>query len=391
MKSIVLYAYPPEPDGLSQQGDMLYRGMKENGEEAMPCHLSSEFQKEWIYKYLKPDVALGVGFWGHTPDIILHPQKFGVEPVPWLLADGWVANYREILGSLPLVFTTSDWVRKTFERDGVSTKNFVTAYIGLDTELFQSIPKNDPRIKLIREMAGVKENEVMILTAGGDVTSKGAQEIFKALKIVDQEFSAKGGSASDGKNWKYVCKIWGGASADDHYKDEMALIEELGESKDKVVYLEGSMSREFMPLLLNACDIYAAPSRLEGFGMIQVEAMACGKPVISINEMGPKETIIHGETGFLANVDSTVDLEKEWGYTSMGFEERQMIIFDKPKTFAYRANVDEIADYLLKLLTNPELREKMGKAGREHAVQNFEYHKIAREMTQEIKSRLKLS
>ena len=380
MKSIILYAYPPEPDGLSQQGDMLYSGMKENGEEVMPCHLSSEFQKEWTYNYLKPDVAIGVGFWGHTPDIILHPQKFGVQPVPWLLADGWVANYHDVLAELPLVFTTSGWVKKTFERDGVDTKNFVPAYIGVRTELFHPIPKSDPRIKLLRQMLGIKNGEVMILTAGGDVTSKGAQEVFKALKKVDAEF----------KNWKYVCKIWGGASADDHYDAEMALIEELGESKDKVVYVEGSMSREFMPLLLNAADTYAAPSRLEGYGMIQVEAMACGVPVLSINAMGPKETVIHNETGFLADVDSTVDLSEEWAYTSMGFEEDHKIQFEKPKTFAYRANVDQIAEYLLKLMSDAELRAKMGEAGVKHVLENFEYHKTAKKMTDTIKEKLKI-
>ncbi len=382
MKSVILYAYPPEPDGLSQQGDMLYRGLKEIGEEILPCHLSSEFQKEWIYKFLKPDVAIGVGFWGHTQDIILHPQKFGIQPVPWLLADGWVANYHKEIGELPLVFTTSDWVARTFARDGVDTKNFQTLYIGLDTELFKPIPRSDPRVKLIREMIGVREDEVMIMTAGGDVTSKGAQEVFRALKRVDAEF----------KNWKYVCKIWGGASADDHYDDEMALIEELGEeAKEKIIYLEGSMSREFMPLLLNACDIYAAPSRLEGFGMIQVEAMACGKPVISIDEMGPKETILHGETGFLAKVASTVDLTEEWAYVGWGFEEDHKIQFEKPKTFAYRADADQIAEYLLKLLTDKDLREKMGARAREHAVEKFEYRKIAKQMTDVIKEKFNLN
>ncbi len=150
------------------------------------------------------------------------------------------------------------------------------------------------------------------------------------------------------------------------------------------------MSREFMPLLLNACDVYAAPSRLEGYGMIQVEAMACGKPIISINEMGPKETIIHGKTGFLANVASTVDLTEEWVSVGMGFEENRKIPFDKPKTFAYRANVDELADYLLKLLTSYELREKMGKAAREHAVEKFEYHKVAKQISDKIRERLRL-
>ena len=382
MKVAILYAHPPEPDGLSQQGHMLYRGMKDNGEEIEPVHLSAEYQKEWVYKYLKPDVAIGVGFWGHTPDIVHHTRRCGVQPVPWFLSDGWVANYHKDLSELPLVFTTSDWVRRTYLRDGVDIKNFEVAHIGFDLDKFKPLPKTHLGVRAVREMAGVKDNEIMVLTAGGDVTSKGAQEVFQALHKVNGEF----------RNWKYVCKLWGGKSADDHYEDEMRLIEALGsESEDRVVYIEGPMSQEFMPYLLNACDVYAAPSRLEGFGMIQVEAMACGKPVISINAMGPKETIVHGETGFLADVASTVDLTEEWVYTSMGFDERHIVKFNEPKTFAYRANVDQIAEYLLKLLMNPELRDKMGKAAREHVLKNFDYRYTARRMADIIKTKFKIS
>ncbi|MBI2023640.1 glycosyltransferase family 4 protein [Candidatus Giovannonibacteria bacterium] len=381
MRSVILYAYPPEPDGLSMQGDMLYRGMKENGKEVMPCNLGSEFQKEWLYKYFKPDAAIGVGFWSHTPDLVTHTQQFGVTPVPWLVADGWVANYRKELESLPLVLATSQWVKDTYKRDGVDTKNFEVAHIGCETEIYKPIPRGDEKIKLIRKMIGVEEDELMILTAGGDVTSKGAQEIFKALKTVDKTF----------KKWKYVCKVWGGDSADDHYDDEMKLISELGDAKDKVIYVEGPLSREFMPFLLNAADIYAAPSRLEGFGMIQVEAQACGVPVISINEMGPKDTIVHGVTGFLAKVGETVELTEEWVYPHMGYEEKKKVYFPEGKIFAYRADENELADYLLKLLTNDELRNKMGRAARRHAVENFEYHKKADLITNLVKKHLKLS
>lgn len=372
MKSVILYAYPPEPDGLSLQGDLLYRGMKENGESAEPCNLSSEFQKEWLYDYFKPDVAFGIGYWGHSPDIVFHPQKFGVTPVPWFVADGWVANYHKELSDLPLVFATSEWVKKTYKRDGVDVKNFHVAPIGCDMDLFRPISRNDLRIKTIRKQLRVEDDEVMILTVGGDVTSKGAQEVLKALKQVDKYFP----------KWKYVCKVWGGESADDHWDDEQKLIEELGDSSDKVIYLEGSLAPEFMPLLLNACDIYAAPSRLEGFGMIQMEAEACGVPVVSINEMGPKETIVHGETGFLASVAETVELKKEIVHPHMGFEEQGVVEFEKPKIFAYRASVEEITDYLLRLMNSEELRRSMGEKGRAHATRNFEYRMIARKMTE---------
>jgi len=381
MKSVVLYAYPPETDGLSLQGDMLYRAMKENGEEAMPCHWQSDLQKEWLYKTFRPDVAMGVGFWGYTPELILHPQEFGVQPVPWFVADGWVANYHDVIGNLPLVFVTSEWVRQTYERDGVNTKNFVIAHIGVEPEMFYPMSKSDPKVRTIRNMFGVAEDEKMILTVGGDVTSKGAQEVLQALAKIDKQFP----------KWKYICKSWEEEDERDHADEELELIEQLGLDKSKIKFVAGSCSREFMPALLSAADIYAAPSRLEGYGMIQVEAMACGIPVVSIDAMGPKETIVHGKTGLLARVAETVDLESEIIYPDMGFKKQGRIVFDEPKTFAYRANVDDLAEHLLLLLDNTERRAEMGRLAREHAVKNFHYRDIARQMVQIIKERLELS
>lgn len=380
MKSVILYAYPPEPDGLSLQGDLLYRGMKENGNLVQPCHLSSEFQKEWLYKTFEPDVAIGVGFWSHAPDIIRHPLTYNIMPVPWLVADGWVANYHKDIEDLPLVLATSEWVKKTYARDGVNVRNFEVAHIGIDTELFKPAPEGDMGVKTIRRMLGIEDDELMILTAGGDVTSKGAQEVLKALKRVAQEHD----------KWKYVCKVWGGESADQHFEAEQALIEELGDASDKVSYLEGPVSHEFMATLLNAADMYAAPSRLEGYGMIQTEAQACGVPVISINEMGPKETILHGKTGFLACVADTVELKEEWAYTHMGFDEDHKIQFERPKIFAYRASVDDLSEYILKLLTDDSLRKEMGKNARLHAEKNFEYHAIANRISTLVENTLDL-
>jgi len=43
--------------------------------------------KEWYYRWFAPDVVVGVGYWGHSPQLVLHPQRGGVTPVPWLVAD----------------------------------------------------------------------------------------------------------------------------------------------------------------------------------------------------------------------------------------------------------------------------------------------------------------
>ena len=71
---------------------------------------------------------------------------------------------------------------------------------------------------------------------------------------------------------------------------------------DRVSFTTHRVSRDLMPYLMAACDVYAAPSRLEGFGMPQVEAGACGKPVIGIAAMAMLDTLVHGETAFLAGV-----------------------------------------------------------------------------------------
>jgi alpha-maltose-1-phosphate synthase len=368
MKITVLHAYPPEPDGLSIQGYLLYRGLKEMGVDVMPCHYRPSFQKQWVYDGFKPDIALGIGCWTYAPDIVFSPQKNNVIPVPWFVANGWVANYHESLSELKLAFTTSQWVTDTYKRDGVDVTNYRVLPIGFDPKEIFPVEKTDPKIVKLREMLGVQPHEKMILTIGGDVTSKGAQEMMRALAEVDKDF----------KEWKYVCKASDSESADDHHREEEELIEKLGVDPGKFVYMTGMFSHDFMPYLLSAADIYAAPSRLEGFGMIQMEAEACGVPVISINVGGPVDTIVHEKTGFLAEVAETIELKEEWAYDHMGFDATHKKTFDPPKVFAYRASISDLAKYTKMLLTDDKLREDMGRNAYKHAMDNFQYTDVAK-------------
>ena len=380
MKIAVLYAYPPEPDGLSIQGHLLYRGLKELGIEVMPCHHQPSLQKQWVLSAFKPDIAIGIGCWTYVPDIVLSPERNGVQPVPWLVANGWVANYHRIISDLPLVFVTSNWVKQTYQRDGVDVANFEVLPVGFDPAEIKPLPQTDPQVQKLREMLGIQADEKMILTIGGDATSKGVQEMFKALAEIDQDF----------KNWKYVCKASTSECAEEHRQEEEELIKKLNLNPNKIIYLTGMYSHDFMPYLLSACDIYAAPSRLEGFGLIQVEAMACGRPVISINAGGPVDTIIHSQTGFLAEVAETIKLTEEWAYEDMGFDATHKIKFDQPKTFAYRASVPDLVKYTKQLLTDDKLREEMGKNAYEHAMKNFQYVDIAKKALKMIREKLGL-
>ncbi len=377
MKVLVLYDYPPSPGGLATQGDLLYRGLKEMGVETFAVNFESAQEKEWYYRWFQPDVVVGVGYWGHSPHIVLHPLRYGVQPVPWLVADGYLANYREILDDLPLILVTSNWVKDVYIRDGLNGENISVLPVGCDTDTFIPREKNDPKIVAVREALGVSPDDLMILTIGGDASSKGAQEVMQAMSIIDAKVP----------DWKYVCKVWPQPRTEQQNLLDLQLATQLGIEK-KVIYTTNIISRNFMPYLIAACDVYAAPSRLEGFGMIQVEANACEKPVLGINAMGLLDTMIHGETAYLANVATEIVVREVTVGKESGYEDGHHVVFKEPRTVDYRASVHDIANYMVDLLQSKEQRQQLGKAGRINAVKNFDYRVVAKSFVKIVQEKL---
>jgi glycosyltransferase involved in cell wall biosynthesis len=377
MKILVLYDYPPPPGGLATQGDLLYKGLLAIGVDARAAHVESAVEKEWYFKWYKPDVVVGVGYWGMTPHLVLHAQQFGVLPVPWLVADGYIANYRDVLSALPLLLVTSNWVKEVYIRDGVRGDNIEVLPVGCETDTFIPHGSEEPRVKAVREVFGVAEDQLMILTVGGDAASKGAREVMEALASLGNEV----------RDWRYVCKVWTQPRTDLQNSQDVQLAHSLGLSK-KIFFCSGRASRSFMPYMLSACDVYAAPSRLEGFGMTQVEAGACGKPVIGIKAMAMLDTLVHGETALLAGVAQEIRISETIAGKEAGFEAGHRVKFAAPRVVGYRASVRDIADHLRVLLNDPGLRKRMGEAGRKRAVQNYDSLAVARQLVEILRSKL---
>jgi alpha-maltose-1-phosphate synthase len=122
--------------------------------------------------------------------------------------------------------------------------------------------------------------------------------------------------------------------------------------------------------------------------MPQVEAGACGKPVIGIKAMGMLDTLVHDETAFLAKVAQKIVVDHVTLGDESGYEENHSVVFKEPRIVDYRANVHDIAKYLLVLMNDAGLREKMGRAGRERAVEKFDYRVVAQQFVQIITERL---
>jgi glycosyltransferase involved in cell wall biosynthesis len=380
MKVLLLYDYPPSPGGLATQGHLLHRGLEQLGIDVHSVNFESPQEKEWYYRWFEPDIVVGVGYWGHTPHLVLHPQRYGVTAVPWLVADGYMANYGEALEDLPLILVTSNWVKKVYIRDGLSGKNIEVLHVGCDTDAFAPCPRTDPKVVAVREALGIADDQIMIMTVGGDAASKGAQEVMQALAMNDTK----------APDWKYVCKVWPQPRTEQQNLADLQLATTLGIEKN-VVYTTSRVSRNFMPYLLAACDIYAAPSRLEGFGMIQIEANACEKPVIGIKAMGMLDTLVHGKTALLAEVAQEIRLRETILGDESGYQAGHKHVFKKPRIVDYRASVNDIANYLMDLMQDPGLRERMGKEGRKRVVENFDYRVIAKNFVEIVSRRLGLS
>jgi starch synthase len=282
-----------------------------------------------------------------------------------------------VLNSLPLILVTSNWVKEMYVRDGINGDNIEVLPVGCDTDSFIPREKSDPKISAIRESLGVSPEQIMILTVGGDAASKGAQEVMQALALIDTK----------APDWKYVCKVWPQPRTEKQNLADLQLAAQLGIDKN-VTYTTNVISRNFMPYLFASCDIYAAPSRLEGFGMPQIEAGACGKPVIGLKGMGMLDTLVHGKTAFLAGIAQEVVIREAILDDEAGYEQKHRVVFKDPRTVDYRASIYDISDHLMELMNNPGLRDKMGKAGRNHVVKLFDYRVVAKRFVEIIQERL---
>ncbi len=121
---------------------------------------------------------------------------------------------------------------------------------------------------------------------------------------------------------------------------ERTFVSKFAEERDVEVEIETMVDQQTLNLRYNQAALLVYSPVREPFGLVPLEAMACGTPVIGVAEGGVRETIVDGETGYLTSRD--------------------------PRQFAER---------IQHLLSNPSLRDQMGEAGREYVSADWTWQK----------------
>jgi glycosyltransferase involved in cell wall biosynthesis len=80
--------------------------------------------------------------------------------------------------------------------------------------------------------------------------------------------------------------------------------------QDAVIFA-GFVPEEELAEHYNLCDVFAMPSKAEGFGIVYLEALACGKPVLAGNKDGSRDALANGELGLLVDPDNTAEIAAE--------------------------------------------------------------------------------
>lgn len=220
---------------------------------------------------------------------------------------------RGFLGDPP--FMPSERVEVLYP--GVNTRHFHPGVDGLRVRFQAGVDQSVPVVALLARFQSVKGHEVFVETA---------RQI--ALQMPDVRFLVAGEDVH-------------GVAADASYKARiLASVENDPFLRDRIHYLG---FRDDSERVIGAADVVVCTSDFESFGVALVEAMACGKPVVSTNHGGPAEIVVDGETGYLVPPRS-------------------------PKMLAKK---------IIPLLRTPALRTVMGLAARRRVLAQFSAEKTA--------------
>jgi glycogen(starch) synthase len=247
---------------------------------------------------------------------------------------GRVANYfmhrlaeleGETARNATLVLTVSSYSLERIKR-----------FYGVDESKVRVVPNGvDPqKFKPVADLSAVKRlfglsDEPCVLFVGSLIPRKGLPFLVEtAEKIVKEHKETKFVIVGEGPLKSWLFGAVEAASLSGNFK------------------FLGNVQEDVLAAVYNCADLLVLPSTQEGQGIVLLEAEASAKPVVAFNVGGVNEAVRSGETGLLVKRD----------------------------------NADELADAVMRLLSDKDLRQKMGVNGRKFVSENYTWDICAEKM-----------
>jgi starch synthase len=230
---------------------------------------------------------------------------------------------------------TRDDVLRLFE---VAPERVHVIHNGIDADFFSPDPTTDAL-----ERHGIDRTVPYVLFVGRITRQKGIVHLVRAIAHLDPGIA--------------VVLCAGQPDTPEIGREMEEAVAAARAARPKVVWIPEMVSREAVRQLYSHAALFVCPSVYEPLGLINLEAMACERAVVATAVGGIPEVVVDGETGVLVPLELGAD--------------DPMSPAD-PDRFAR-----DLASAVNRVMADPDLRARMGAAGRRRAVERFSWSSIA--------------
>ncbi|WP_139417128.1 glycogen synthase [Agromyces laixinhei] len=238
------------------------------------------------------------------------------------------------------VIAVSDGMRRDILRSypAIDPAKVEVVYNGIDLEHWA--PRDDP--DAVRAL-GVDPDRPSIVFVGRITRQKGLPYLLRAARLLPEDVQL------------VLCA--GAPDTEEIMAEVTFLVEELSAERSGVVWIDRHLPRAELSALLTAATTFVCPSVYEPLGIVNLEAMACGAPVVGTATGGIPEVVADGVTGVLVPIEQLDD------GTGTPVD---------PDRF-----VADLAAALTAVVSDPVRAAEMGAAGRRRAEAEFGWAAIA--------------
>lgn len=171
------------------------------------------------------------------------------------------------------------------------TSNMALIPCGVNLDRFRPHPKKEARRKL-----QLPQEEALLLYVGRFTSEKGLDHLVEAIPLIDPRFRPR-------------LVVVGGDGAEDEATRNLRDIACRSGLTGRVTFA-GRIPNDLLPLYYSAADIMVLPSLYESFGLVALESLACGTPVVSTPVGALEHVILQGKTGEVVDEPGPRELSK---------------------------------------------------------------------------------